>query len=218
MENIEFLEIKDLLETIWDSGKEEYWYRKAWECLAKKGLTSCESREKECMAYIRVATLNMIYGEFCELAYDEVYGYECISEKPFDSYLLELEIGQLYAKHTDGEFVDELNGYTNYALRYLAESQRETVFKALFDELGLNGMLCGMYGTSHTPGCWYDENEDEDEDEDVCNDPYGKRKFKSYDEYWDTILNDTEDCLLEIPDWAIIASYEWLLQGTYWLH
>ena len=193
MEAKKYSEIEDLFDTsVWVKGREKYWYRKAWECLAKKGLTSFDSREEECLVYIRIATLNMIYREFCELALDESYYYECMAET-FENYFLELEIGQLYAKYTDGEFIDDYAGNIDFALCCLAESQREIVYDALYSELDMLGMFCGMYFTGYTPDCWLEKVDDEDCS--IYDEP--KTKVRTYEEYWNAIFNDADNYMSE---------------------
>lgn len=213
METLEFSQIENLFDaSVWVKGKEKYWYRKAWECLNKKGLTAYSSREEECLVYIRIATLNMIYREFCELALDESYEYELMAEI-FGEYFSEFEIGQLYAKHTDSEFVDDFKGNINYALCCLADSQRKIVYDALYSELDYLGMFCGMYFTGYTPNCWFEYN---DEDDDCI---YNERKTKinSYDEYWNAILNDINDYINDFS-YEDTAAFGWLMEGTYRIH
>jgi len=218
MENIQFSQIEDLFDTsVWVKGREKYWYRKAWECLSKKGLTSYNSREEECLVYIRIATLNMIYREFTELALDEIYQYECLAET-FEETMTEIEIGQLYAKHTDGEFIDDFSGNIDYALCCLADSQRKNVYNALYEELDLLGMFCGMYFTGYTPNCWFEEVEEVDEDdEDYCIYDERKSKINTYDEYWYSIQNDVNEYLADFS-FEDTAAFGWLMEGTYRIH
>lgn len=213
METKEFSQIEDLFDTsVWVKGREKYWYRKAWECLNKKGLTTYSSREEECLVLIRIATLNMIYREFCEMALDETYYYECMAET-FENELSEFEIGQLYSKYTDDEFIDDFNDNIDYALCLLAESQRKVVYDALCSELDLLGMFCGMYFTAFTPYCWYEE-DDENEDCFYCDQ---KIRINSYEEYWNSIFNDTDDYM---SDFSIedMGAFGWLCEGTYRIH
>jgi len=218
MENIQFSQIEDLFDTsVWVKGREKYWYRKAWECLSKKGLTSYNSREEECLVYIRIATLNMIYREFTELALDEIYQYECLAET-FEKTMTEIEIGQLYAKHTDGEFIDDFSGNIDYALCCLADSQRKNVYNALYEELDLLGMFCGMYFTGYTPNCWFEEvDEDDEDDEDYCIYDERKSKINTYDEYWYSIQNDVNEYLADFS-FEDTAAFGWLMEGTYRIH
>lgn len=212
METKEFSQIEELFDTsVWVNGREKYWYRRAWECLAKKGLTSFRSREEECLVYIRIATLNMIYREFCELALDEIYEYECMAET-FEETLLEIEIGQLYAKHTDNEFIDDFSGNIDYALCCLADSQRKAVYDALYDELDYLGMFCGMYFTSYTPNCWFEEDNEYDHI------PIERKtKINSYDEYWDSIQNDVNEYMSDFS-FEDTAAFGWIMEGTYRIH
>lgn len=133
----------------------------------------------------------MIYREFCELALDESYYYECMAET-FEDALLEIEIGQLYAKYTDEDFIDDFSGNIDYALCCLADSQRKVVYDALYSELDELGMFIGMYFTAYTPNCWYEYVEDEDS-------LFDERKLivNTYDEYWNSIFNDADDYLSE---------------------
>lgn len=212
METKEFSQIKELFDTsVWVKGRENFWYRKAWECLSKKGLTSYNSREEECLVYIRIATLNMIYREFCELALDEIYEYECMAET-FEENLSDIEIGQLYAKYTDSDFIDDFSGNIDYALCCLADSQRKAVYDALYKELDYFGMFCGMYFTGYTPNCWF-----EDDDEDDYIPLERKTKINSYDDYWHSIQNDINEYMtdLSIED---TAAFGWIIEGTYKIH
>ena len=213
METIEFPKIEDLFDTsVWVKGREKFWYQKAWECLNKQGLTSYTSREEECLVYIRIDTLNMIYREFCELALDEIYEYECMAET-FEETLLEIEIGQLYAKYTDNEFIDDFSGNIDYALCCLADSQRKAVYDALYDELDLLGMFCGMYFTAYTPDCWLEDIDDED----YCIYDERKAKINSYDEYWDSIQNDVNEYMSDFS-FEDTAAFGWIMEGTYRIH
>ena len=212
METKEFSQIEELFDTsVWVNGREKFWYRKAWECLSKNGLTSYNSREEECLVYIRIATLNMIYREFCELALDEIYEYECMAET-FEENLSEIEIGQLYAKYTDSDFIDDFSGNIDYALCCLADSQRKAVYDALYKELDYFGMFCGMYFTGYTPNCWF---EDDDEDDYILLER--KTKINSYDDYWHSIQNDINEYMtdLSIED---TAAFGWIMEGTYRIH
>ena len=214
MEIKAFSEIEELFDTsVWVNGREIYWFRKAWECLSKKGLTSFNSREDECLVYIRIATLNMIYREFCELALEESYCYACM-EETFEDTLLEIEIGQLYAKYTDNEFIDDFSGNINYALCCLADSQRKKVYDALYSELDLLGMFFGMYFTGCTPDCWL---ADSDDDENNCIYDERKTKVNNYEEYWNAIFNDADSYM---SDFSIedMEAFGWLCEGTYRIH
>lgn len=215
METIQFSQIEDLFDTsVWVKGREKYWYRKAWECLSKKGLTSYNSREEECLVYIRIATLNMIYREFTELALDEIYEYECMAET-FEETMTELEIGQLYAKYTDGEFIDDFSGNIDYALCCLADSQRKDVYNALYEELDLLVMFCGMYFTGYTPNCWFEEVDEDDDD--YCIYDERKSKINTYDEYWYSIQNDVNEYMADFS-FEDTAAFGWLMEGTYRIH
>lgn len=215
METKEFSQIEDLFDTsVWVKGKEKYWYRKAWECLSKKGLTSYSSREEECLVIIRIATLNMIYREFCELALEETYYYECMAET-FEEELLEIEIGQLYAKYTDDEFIDDFSGNIDYALCCLADSQRKVVYDALYSELDLLGMFCGMYFTGYTPDCWLEEVDYDDEN--YCIYDEQKTKVNTYDEYWNSIIKNADDYMNDFS-FEDLEAFGWLCEGTYRIH
>ena len=215
METKEFSQIEELFDTsVWVKGREKYWYRRAWECLAKKGLTSFSSREEECLVYIRIATLNMIYREFCELALDEIYEYECMAET-FEETMTELEIGQLYAKYTDNEFIDDFSGNIDYALCCLADSQRKDVYNALYEELDLLGMFCGMYFTGYTPNCWFEEVDEDDDD--YCIYDEIKTKVNTYDEYWNSIQNDVNEFMADFS-FEDTAAFGWIMEGTYRIH
>ena len=96
----------------------------------------------------------------------------------------------------------------------LADSQRKTVYGALYSELDLLGMFCGMYFTGYTPVCWF---EDDVDDEDCSIYDERKTKVNSYEEYWNAIFNDADNYM---SDFSIedMEAFGWLCEGTYRIH
>ena len=190
-ENVAFDDIASSeWQTIWTFGDELCWFRKAWAILEKYGLTHyCDKREYG-KVLTRVLTLNMIYGEFCKLTFEEYYGYD-FSDLLYDD-LSDLELGQLYAEVNQDDFVDSRED----ALRELAEEGRIQVFDALHKELSTEDLFAAMYFTAVSP-------RDEDGDSIV---------FSTYEEYCTYLEKHGLDQINELDG---SKAYFWLSEGTY---
>lgn len=77
---------------VWVEQPEMKWARKAWLHLRTKGLTSYRTEADRTMVLVRLATLALMYREFCEIAFEENQGtFEWIE---WDQ--LGIESGSLY--------------------------------------------------------------------------------------------------------------------------
>ena len=100
-----------------------------WDFSSNKVVGKYEIEDEDSKTYNKIDA-NLAFNEMgylSKMSYDEIYEYECMAET-FEETLLEIEIGQLYAKYTDNEFIDDFSGNIDYALCCLADSQRKAVY------------------------------------------------------------------------------------------
>lgn len=122
-------------------------------------MTEYSSFHELTYVYIRAFTLIMIYGEFCNLAFDESYSYEFFRDDVED-ILSDFVIGQLIMKYQY-----EFNKMPNHncaikfynnddidsAFFYLISKERYKVFNAIEGNISISSIFVFMYITVVTP-------------------------------------------------------------------
>lgn len=210
-----FDDVKAIFEShsIWFGGHEIYWYQRAWECLEKGNLTAYSNNYERAIVYIRVFTLIMIYGEFCELALDEPYSYEFFRDDfEAEEILSDYAVGQLIMKH-QYEFNKlphhscEIKFYNKDGVESaffdLISEERHRVFNAIEKNIStlhdIELILASMYITAVTPF----KNKEEDILEEIDS-------YEDYLSVCERYVNDISELIYKYDD-----VYGWLLEGTY---
>lgn len=215
MRIVNFDDVKAIFEShsIWSDGHEIYWYQRAWECLKKGNLAAYSNYYERVIVYIRAFTLIMIYGEFCELALDEMYSYEFFRDDVED-VLSDFTIGQLIMKfqyefsklpHHSCEIKFYNNDDIDSVFFDLISEERHRVFNAIEDNISISRLLAkelifaAMYITAVIPF----KNVEEEIPEEI----------NSYEDYL-SVCERYYDNISELID-EYDEVYSWLLEGTY---
>ncbi|HHV97849.1 MAG TPA: hypothetical protein GXX37_15555 [Clostridiaceae bacterium] len=225
-----FNEVKELFKVyqIWSGDKELLWYQKAWKVLDKGGLTEYRNYIEKRLVIIRAFTLIMIYGEFCELAFNECFNYE-FPDWQYHTGLNAFMIGEIVGtmKKLLPEYDDKFWAFYYYRYGYedgyswalddifknLVLSQRDEVFECLTKNIG-SGRECGIYASMYLASIFICEDlKDKDNKGNFQNDDIEElSEYEKYEKeiekyYWE-ILKEGEGT----------EALNWVIDGTYKIH
>jgi len=213
MRIVNFDDVKAIFEShsIWSGGHEIYWYQRAWECLEKGNLTVYSNYYERAIVYIRSFTLIMIYGEFCDLALDEIYSYEFFRDD-IEDVLSDFTVGQLIMKfqyefnklpHQSCEIEFYSNDDIDSVFFDLISEERHRVFNAIEKNisrlLATELIFAAMYITAVIPF----KNAEEEIPEEINN-------YEDYLSVCERYVDDISELIDEYDE-----VYSWLLEGTY---
>ena len=68
---LEYDAVERLFPDKWEEGREEYWFRKAWDILGRQGLTAYGNNAEKATVLVRAEALGMIFEDFCQRAFEE---------------------------------------------------------------------------------------------------------------------------------------------------
>ena len=172
---------------IFSCGREDIWFDRASEILAKEGLISGNEPGADFMGEIHQLTLGLLYADFCDIAFGE-FGYynQIIDECTMEPVEIAFKIGR-YTRYDLPDSLDmEDYTYGGEMLAMLAETERENVvgyLKIYWDRIEfLLGLYCTAYLPKEFDPNFYDDEEDDEEDEDY--EPEFKTELDFNDCYW----------------------------------
>jgi len=167
---------------IWTGRYEQQWAKRVWGKIIERGLADNSTELERHRAIVRFVTLAAIYHDFCELAWDEsawheyAYWTEDLEISPF-------HLGQLIGQNPEWQDPDDNEILAEHAFRFLAERERNQIYKILIDCFGdVNRLYDSLLRTT---------------------DPY-------VDEYADTEGNQHTEANTPYNE---IPAYGWLLDG-----
>jgi hypothetical protein len=135
--------------SIWVGQPELHWARQAWNLIVRAGLASYSGELERCRVGIRFLALGALYHDFCRIAWDESVPPE------YEEWAGELEItpfrvGQLVGEQPDWD--DDVDEQIEDALRFLANSERSRIFRALCDGFGgTSALFVSLWRSSRDP-------------------------------------------------------------------
>jgi hypothetical protein len=209
--NLSFQEVREIFSSnqVWSGNKEVNFYRLAWDALNKGGLTVYSNIIERNMVTVRAYTLIMLYCEFCDLAFNEIFPYEFADWEEIagiSSFEIGLIIGRNYDKYD--YLVDLGNDRLDDIFMALVEEQRYDVMETLSNNVDSSGgamsVLVAMYAATiyfdDIPDLYYDGTDISELD-----------KFKMYNK---EIENNYSE-ILKLAESEILDAYSWALEGTY---
>ena len=213
MDTVEFDEVEGIFSNIWCSGYEDYFYRKAWDILEEKGLTSYDSDAGHVYVIIRAICLYMLFGEFSQAAFDESFCYDDLTDniKSYDDcvdnfYFL---IGQMYGKiNKDGEVTEDLSD----AAFELVNAERASVLDVLESGFAEYELVCVLFCVVAIDSVLEEPVEIMDQNGKV--EEIEGETIDSYDDFWNMVEKHWLD-FAGNPNKGLVRAYDWLSGGTY---
>lgn len=131
--------------TVWSDKPEITWFRKAFNALEKDGLCKYNDRYREIEVYLRCIALGMMYGDFCQLAWQEYSDHESMVNEVLEVFEGDcLRLGVMLNERAlllDGKD-DEI--LCNVVI-YLASDQRMKCYDAILKEYkDPTNLFCGL--------------------------------------------------------------------------
>lgn len=205
---------------VWTDSRQLQWAKKAWEALAKRGLTGYADEIEKTRVLLRLVTLGTFYREFCDLTWDE---YFCPTEGNDSTYLdwvNELEISPshitqcLGPDYYRGEKADDCD-FVIQGVAELTDQERPSTYKALTGEFGGDSMLFVSLWNTVEYRDQQANDSDDDENEDLEEDGPPNGDYKEFPKRKPKDINWAEDAgtILNNATPEKLRSFEWLKEG-----
>ncbi|MCR5834306.1 MAG: hypothetical protein K6G55_06640 [Selenomonadaceae bacterium] len=201
---VSFQDISGYIPSIWGSGHEWIWFKKAWNVLENQKMTSYSTPLEMRIVYLRALTLGMIYIDFCKVAMDEIGGYEDLLDTFRFDITDEGELGFIYAK-----FMNK-NVYTGFndAICELTDRERPHILRALFKEMDASYISVGMYCTGVDLSFFRYSDEDDNDCNDIMLFEFDD-KDDEYTSYWNLIDENLHD-IVDKYFFELMSGYSWI--------
>lgn len=137
-QTIKWDEIKPMITrfTVWSTFPELAWFKKAWHGLIAAGMADYSNDEQRHWVYIRAVALGMMYGDYCQLEWDEYCDDDSSINELYDvDDISQVRIGNMVDEHHWIDGCDEREQFCSMVLELVAEIRLE-VYDAIEKEFG----------------------------------------------------------------------------------